>query len=117
MYLARSVPPNGSVLPLITRLTEGDEPEMAIFVVVLDRDAPELFKGKINELYPLSYRYTDNVFFIEDDNIPETIANRLGIKVEDENQRTTTGAVFGLDGSYSGYTAKSLWDWLRRIEK
>lgn len=90
---------------------------MSIFIVVLNRDAPESFEGKINELYPLSYRYADNVFFLEDDNIPEIIANRLGIKVEDDNQRTATGAVFGLDGSYSGYTTKALWDWLRRIEK
>lgn len=90
---------------------------MSIFVVVLNQEAPELFENKINELYPLSYRYADNVFFLEDDNIPETIANRLGIKVEDENQRTANGAVFGLDGSYSGYTTKALWDWLRRVEK
>lgn len=90
---------------------------MAIFVVILNQDAPEVFKGKINELYPLNYGYADNIFFIEDDNIPETIANRLGIKVEDENQRTTTGAVFGLDGSYSGYTTKALWDWLGRVKK
>lgn len=90
---------------------------MSIFVVVLNQDAPESFEAKINELYPLSYRYENNVFFLEDDNIPETIANRLGIKVEDENQRTATGAVFGLDGSYSGYTAKALWDWLGRREK
>ena len=90
---------------------------MSIFVVVLDQDAPELLQKKIEELYPFNYKYADNVFFLEDDNIPETIANRLGIKVEAENQRTATGAVFGLDGSYSGYTAKALWDWLRRIEK
>lgn len=90
---------------------------MSIFVVVLNQDAPDLFESKIKELYPRSYRYADNVFFLEDDNIPETIANRLGIKVEDENQRTATGAVFGLDGSYAGYTAKALWDWLQRVEK
>ena len=90
---------------------------MSIFVVVLNQEAPELFEDRINKLYPLSYKYADNVFFLEDDNIPETIANRLGIKVEDENQRTANGAVFGLDGSYSGYTAKALWDWLQRIEK
>ena len=90
---------------------------MSIFVVVLNQDAPEPFEGKIRELYPLNYRYADNIFFLEDDNIPETIANRLGIKVEDEDQRTATGAVFGLDGSYSGYTAKALWDWLGRVEK
>ena len=68
---------------------------MSIFVVVLNPEAPEPFEEKIKELYPLSYRYADNVFFLEDDNIPETIANRLGIKVEDESQRTATGAVFG----------------------
>ena len=90
---------------------------MSIFVVVLNQEALEPFEDKINELYPLSYRYADNVFFLEDDNIPEIIANRLGIKVEDENQRTATGAVFGLDGSYSGFTAKALWDWLRKVEK
>lgn len=90
---------------------------MSIFVVVLNQEVPDLFEDRINELYPLSYKYANNVFFLEDDNIPEVIANRLGIKVEDENQRTATGAVFGLDGSYSGYTTKALWDWLQRVEK
>ena len=90
---------------------------MSIFIVVLNPDASDRFKDKINELYPLSYRYADNVFFLEDDNIPEAIADRLGIKVEDESRRLATGAVFGLDGSYSGYTAKALWDWLLRREK
>ena len=38
---------------------------MSIFVVVLNQDAPEPFEGKIRELYPLSYRYADNIFFLE----------------------------------------------------
>ena len=90
---------------------------MSIFVVVLNQDDLGRFENKIRELYPFSFQYADNIFFLEDDNIPETIANRLGIKVEDENQRTATGAVFGLDGSYSGFTTKALWDWLGRVKK
>ena len=90
---------------------------MSTFVVVLNQEAPQAFRNRIKEAYPSSYEYAENVFFLEDDNIPEAVATRLGIKVEDETQRTTTGAVFGLEGSYSGYTTKALWDWLRRAEK
>lgn len=91
---------------------------MAVFVVVSNEEFSNRFVQRVEQLYPLSYRYAENVFFIEDENIPETIATRLGIKVEEGNEesRLAMGAVFGLDGSYAGWTSKALWDWLRRRE-
>lgn len=92
---------------------------MGAFIVVLDESASPAFARRVRKLYPQSYQYTDKVFFVEANNIPEIIARRLKIKVGEgrEEARMATGAVFGLDGSYSGWTAKALWDWLRMVEK
>ncbi len=83
-----------------------------IFAVVLDRPASTEFKERINGSYPKCYQYTDQFFIVQDDNIPEVIAQTVGIKVEEDTDRLATGVVFRLEGAYSGYTGRALWDWL-----
>ena len=92
---------------------------MAVLVVALAEPATPEFRTQVISLYPppKSYEFSNTAFFVQDDNIPEVIARKLRIKVEarEENTRLATGAVFGLDGTYAGYTHKSLWDWLSYV--
>lgn len=83
-----------------------------IFAVALDRPASTEFIERINASYPKCYQYTDQLFIVQDDNIPEVIAQTVGIKVDEDTERLATGVVFRLEGAYSGYTTRALWDWL-----
>ena len=84
-----------------------------VFAVALDGPASAAFKESLYRSYPKCYQYTDQLFFVQDDNIAEVIAQTLGIKVDDDAMRLATGVVFRLEGAYSGYTTRALWDWLK----
>ena len=86
---------------------------MAIFAIALNNPADEVFRDRIELLYPSKkYEFSPTLFFVQDDNIPDVIARRLGIKVENDTDRIASGVVFRLEGSYAGYTSRALWDWL-----
>ena len=88
---------------------------MAIFLVALDEPSEQIFKDTMRLAYPSpkSYEHTPTLFFVQDDNIPDAIAKKLKIKVDiEEEDRLAFGIVFRLEGSYSGYTDRALWDWL-----
>ena len=91
---------------------------MSIFVITLNDNASPELRERIEQFYPEpnSFEFSGNIFFVQDKNIPQTIAERLGIRVEEDNLRTNNGAVFKLDGSYSGFTSRALWDWLSLME-
>ncbi len=55
-------------------------------------------------------------FLVSTDVIAETIAINVGIKGDDRIE-DANGVVFRLKASYSGYAARSLWDWLAQAEK
>jgi hypothetical protein len=54
------------------------------------------------------YRLSDNILLFQSyvDN-PQYLRDPLGIDA------STTGVLFKLNGSYSGYFSQSLWDWLK----
>ena len=91
---------------------------MSIFVITLNENASPELRERIEQFYPepKSFEFSGNIFFVQDNNIPQTIAERLGIRVEEDNVRTNNGAVFKLEGSYSGFTSRALWDWLSLME-
>ncbi len=87
-----------------------------VFVVALDNPASTKFKERMHESYPTNFQYTDLLFLVQDDNISEVVAKTLGIKVDDDAERLASGVVFRLEGAYSGYTTRALWDWLSITE-
>ena len=89
---------------------------MSVFAVVLNEENHDVAE-RIRSGYPnFSYRLTDTFFLVRSDTIPETVATAIGIK-GDRRIETARGVVFKLNRSYSGFTARSLWDWLRQAEE
>lgn len=70
--------------------------------------------NRIETVYPEHHRYNDTTFFIRDvQPVTEQIALRIGIK-GDDRINNSSGVVLKLGDplSYSGFTNRSLWDWL-----
>ena len=51
----------------------------------------------------------DTVYLVRSDQLSTVVAQRAGIK---SDNRVARGAVFKLNHAYSGYTSRSLWEWL-----
>ena len=88
---------------------------MRTFAIALNEANPDVVE-RIEGKYPDHYRITDTLFLIADDVIAEKVATTVGIKGNDriENAR---GVVFKLNGAYSGYSSRSLWEWLTAAEE
>ena len=95
--------------------TEGDNAIMSVFAIILKEANAEVTE-QIAEVYPEHYQYTDTFFLVESNKLAETVAASVGIKGK-HRAESASGAVFELTPSYSGYTTRSLWDWLRRAEE
>lgn len=66
---------------------------------------------RIREKHPRHYQVNPTVYLVRTDEISERIATEIGLKGETRVEGAT-GAVFKLNGAYSGYAAKSLWEWM-----
>ena len=66
---------------------------------------------RINQHHPKHYRMNHTVYLVRSDDISEKIATDIGLKGERQVEGAT-GAVFKLNGTYSGYAPTSLWEWL-----
>ena len=88
---------------------------MSVFAIVL-KEANDEVTEQIAKAYPGHYRYTNIFFLVESNQLAETVAVSVGIKGEHRIE-SASGAVFELTPSYSGYTTRSLWDWLGRTEE
>ena len=84
---------------------------MAIFAVVLHNPNDEVMQ-RVAQVYPDHYRLgVACAVVMSTSNLAETVATRVGIKGPDRIDEAS-GAVFRLQGAYSGYTNRDLWDWL-----
>ena len=89
---------------------------MAVFSIALIQPNPAVTR-LIRTNYPGHYEYNPTLYLVEADALAETVAINAGIK-GDDRVIDASGFVFKLqDFSYSGYTARSLWDWLKDAEK
>ena len=88
---------------------------MSVFAIVLAEPNVQLAK-RIEDKYPHCYKLNDLAFLVEGDLLAEDIAVEVGIK-GDERIEQAVGVVFKLNRSYSGYSPRSLWDWLLRSEE
>ncbi len=86
-----------------------------VFVVVLEADNPEA-AARIEAIYPESYRISDTCFLVSGNDTTAAVARKVGIKGSDRIDEGY-GAVFRLNGSYSGYASSDLWEWLEQVEE
>ena len=85
-----------------------------IFAVVMDEPNAKI-EERIRKEYANVYRYTDTFLLVPVDAGVTTrdVAVATGIKGPN---RDATGVVFKLNTAYSGYTKRSLWEWLSDVE-
>lgn len=88
---------------------------MSVFAIVL-KEANAKVTEQIATTYPDHYQYNDTFFLVESDKLADTVAVSVGIKGP-HRLESASGAVFELTPAYSGYTIRSLWEWLRRTEE
>jgi hypothetical protein len=89
---------------------------MSIYAIAL-LDPNDAVSQKISTNYQEHYEYSRTLFLVEAGGLAETVATTVGIKGDDRVQGVS-GFVVKLEGfSYSGYTSRSLWEWLREVEK
>lgn len=83
---------------------------MAIFAVVLKQPNQNV-RERLAAEYPDHYQLSDTFSLVESGELAETIAIKAGIKGESQAP-DVSGVVFRLGRAYSGYTTRSLWEWL-----
>lgn len=85
-----------------------------VFAVVLDEPDSRI-PTRISKEYANVHKYTDTFYLVAVDSSVATrdVAVTAGIKGKN---RDATGVVFKLNAAYSGYTRKSLWEWLSDVE-
>ena len=89
-----------------------------LFAVVLtgeqDKGAALISAAFGNDCYPLG----DNTFVVASDGLSRDVAMSAGVfEDRDGNPGEVRGVVFKLNGSYTGYTRQSLWEWLEEQER
>ena len=88
---------------------------MSIFAIALSEPNPDAIQ-RIKGKHPRHYELNDASFLVEGDYLAEDVATEVGIKGENRIE-TAYGAVFKLNRYYSGFAAKSLWEWPERGDK
>ena len=86
----------------------------SIFAVILTQENEEITK-KIEKAYPTSRQLNDFVYLVEGDCLAEDVAIASGIK-GDSQVKDASGIVFKLNGAYSGFAPRTIWEWLSRYE-
>ena len=82
-----------------------------IYAVALDNPEPAV-EGRLKDRFAKVFKHTDALILVVGgvNDISEDVAVAAGIKGK---QREVGGVVFRLNGGYSGYTRRTLWEWLR----
>lgn len=88
---------------------------MAVHMIVLTKPNDAVV-SRIQEVYPDNYQITQTCYLVQSKNITQKIATTVGIKGEDRIDNAS-GAVFKLNGAYSGFASRSLWEWLDQAEE
>lgn len=88
-----------------------------IFSIILLEPNQEV-ADKIEEFYPEHFKYSDTVFLVsvEETIMSNDVAIKVGIKGENRIE-DSSGVVFKLNTGYSGYTTRTLWEWLSDVNE
>lgn len=92
---------------------------MAVFVIALIEPNQQVAR-LIESKYPGAYEYSPTLYLVSTDALAETVAIAVGIKggKGEERIQDVSGFVVKLEEySYSGYTSRTLWDWLKSVER
>lgn len=88
---------------------------MSIHIVLLTEPNDDV-AARIKEKYPDCHQVTDAGFLVQTREITQDVAVNAGIKGDDRVEEAT-GVVFKLNGAYSGYAPRALWEWLGQAEE
>ena len=88
---------------------------MTIHIVVLTRPNADVV-ARLKERFPGSHQVTDACYLVQSRDITQDIATSVGFKGQDRVD-DAAGVVFRLNGAYSGYAARALWEWLGQAEE
>lgn len=91
---------------------------MIAFVVLLHPDEPDSvkeLKAAIDEQFPgkQHFKFSKHAYLITGADFTSDITEKIGMDSSDE----LYGAVFRLNGSYSGNSWVKLWEWLKAAEE
>lgn len=94
-----------------------DTSTVRVFGVMLQAADPAVV-ARLMERYPQHYKATDTFYLVASDELAQDIATTIGIRPDEraETSTVTPGVVFRLNGLYSGYFSRSLWEWLSNYE-
>ena len=87
-----------------------------VFAIALIQPNPSV-TNLIRTNFPKHYEYNQTLYFVQADDLAETVAIKVGIKGDDRVSDASGFVIKLQEFSYSGYTARSLWDWLKDAEK
>ena len=87
---------------------------MSVFAIVL-REPNKHVQGRVDAEYPTCFWLSPTFAVVATDELTEKVATRVGIK-GDDRVPDASGVVLMLGGPYSGYTDRSLWEWLKKYE-
>ena len=87
-----------------------------IFAVVFTEEA-ERGVELLRDTYPKSglFELADNVVLVVEEGLTADVAKASSL-TKDKGEEGVRGAVFRLNGSYTGYAQGSLWEWLEEAE-
>lgn len=88
---------------------------MSIHIVLLTEPNDEV-AARIKEKYPECHQVTDTGFLVQSREITQDVAMKAGIKGENRVE-DAGGVVFKLNGAYSGFASRALWEWLGQAEE
>ena len=70
----------------------------------------------IQEKYPDHHQVTETCYLVQTKDLTQDVAIKVGVKGPDRIDGAS-GVVFKLNGAYSGFAARTLWEWLGQAEE
>ena len=87
----------------------------SIFAVVLTRGRDKGY-SLLKESYQSIYQLQDNIILVAGRDLSSEIAKAAAL-TKDQEDKGVRGAVFKLNGSYTGFAPRALWEWLEKVEE
>ena len=88
---------------------------MSIHIVLLTKRNADV-AARIQTAYPGHHQVTDTCYLMQSQQITQDVAINVGIKGQNRVEGAV-GVVFKLNGAYSGYASRALWEWLGQAEE
>ena len=89
--------------------SNGDTAQPRTYAVHLKKGEQPDVVDLLKKNYPSHYELAADLYLVKTTDLSQVIAEKLKIKGDN---RLVTGLVFRLNTSYSGFYARSLWEWI-----